>query len=63
VPGNFTAEEAVQLGKEIDAGLVIPCHYEMFEFNTVSPEPFIQTAQELNQPHKVLQCGERLDLS
>ena len=62
VAGNFSAEEAVRLGKEIGAGLVIPCHYEMFEFNTVSPERFIQTARKMNQPHKVLQCGERLDL-
>jgi L-ascorbate metabolism protein UlaG (beta-lactamase superfamily) len=62
VPGNFNAEEAVRLGKAIHARLVVPCHYEMFEFNTVSPEGFKQTALELNQPHKILQCGERLDL-
>ena len=62
VPGNFSAEEAVQLGKEISAGFVIPCHYEMFEFNTVSPERFIHIAQESNQSYKVLKYGERLDL-
>ena len=45
VPGNFTGEEAAQLGKDIGAGLVIPCHYEMFEFNTVSPEEFVQAAR------------------
>jgi L-ascorbate metabolism protein UlaG (beta-lactamase superfamily) len=62
VAGNFNAEEAAQLGKDIGAGLVIPCHYEMFEFNTVSPERFIQTAKEFNQPYRALKCGERLDL-
>jgi len=62
VAGNFNANEAVALAKEIGAGLVIPCHYEMFEFNTVSPDSFIQVAKELNQPHQVLKCGERLSL-
>ena len=62
VAGNFGAAEAVALAKEIGAGLVIPCHYEMFEFNTVSPEGFGQTAKEMNQPYRVLKCGERLSL-
>ena len=62
VAGNFTAEEAVQLGKDIRAGSVIPCHYEMFDFHTISPELFIQKAEEANQPYNVLNCGERLDL-
>jgi len=60
VAGNFNATEAVALAKEIGAGLVIPCHYEMFEFNTVSTEGFIHTAKEMNQPYRVLRCGERL---
>jgi L-ascorbate metabolism protein UlaG (beta-lactamase superfamily) len=62
VAGNFSAEEAAQLGREIRAELVIPCHYEMFEFNTVSPEGFVRSAEELGQPYRLLSCGERLDL-
>jgi L-ascorbate metabolism protein UlaG (beta-lactamase superfamily) len=62
VAGNFTAEEAAHLGKQVNAGIVIPCHYDMFEFNTVSPETFVQTASRLDQPFRVLECGERLDL-
>jgi len=62
VPGNFTSDEAEQLGKEINAGLVIPCHYEMFEFNTVSPEGFVKTCGQLGQKYQLLKCGERLDL-
>jgi hypothetical protein len=31
----------------------------MFEFNTASPDEFIQAAQELNQPYCVLRAGER----
>jgi L-ascorbate metabolism protein UlaG (beta-lactamase superfamily) len=60
VAGNFNVGEAVTLAKEIGAGLVIPCHYEMFEFNTVSTDGFIHVAKEMNQPYRVLKCGERL---
>jgi len=62
VPGNFTAREAAQLGKQIPAGMVIPCHYEMFEFNTVSPHEFLKAAEEIEQKYRILKCGERLDL-
>jgi L-ascorbate metabolism protein UlaG (beta-lactamase superfamily) len=62
VAGNFTAEEAARLGKEVNAGVVIPCHYEMFEFNTVSPEGFVAAARRISQPYHLLRSGERLDL-
>jgi L-ascorbate metabolism protein UlaG (beta-lactamase superfamily) len=62
VAGNFTSGEVIALGKEIGAGLVVPCHYEMFEFNTVSLEDFTRVAKEINQPYRMLKCGERLRL-
>ena len=62
VAGNFTAEEAAQLGKQIKAGLVVPCHYGMFEFNTVSPDGFMEAAELIRQSYRLLKCGERLDL-
>jgi L-ascorbate metabolism protein UlaG (beta-lactamase superfamily) len=46
----------------VNAGLVIPCHYEMFEFNTVSPHQFVEAAEQIRQKHHLLKCGERLDL-
>jgi L-ascorbate metabolism protein UlaG (beta-lactamase superfamily) len=61
VPGNFTAEEAARLGKEMGARMVIPCHYEMFEFNTVSPWEFAKAAEKFGQKYFILKCGERLD--
>ena len=61
VAGNFSAAEAVQLGKESNASLVIPCHNEMFEFNTVSPQEFVRAAEQNGQKYRVLKCGERLD--
>jgi L-ascorbate metabolism protein UlaG (beta-lactamase superfamily) len=59
VAGNLNGCEAATLAKEIGARLVIPCHYEMFEFNTVSPETFVQTAKSIGQAYRVLKCGER----
>jgi L-ascorbate metabolism protein UlaG (beta-lactamase superfamily) len=62
VAGNFSGEEAARLGKQIHAGMIIPCHYDMFEFNTVSPETFIKAAKEIRQEYALLKCGQRLDL-
>jgi len=62
VAGNFTAREAARLGKDIGAKLVIPCHYEMFAFNTVSPQTFMEAAQALECPYRILRAGERLSL-
>jgi L-ascorbate metabolism protein UlaG (beta-lactamase superfamily) len=62
VAGNFSVQEAAQLSKEIQAGLLVPCHYEMFEFNTVSPEEFAEAARRIGQNYVLLRNGERLDL-
>jgi L-ascorbate metabolism protein UlaG (beta-lactamase superfamily) len=62
VAGNLSSEEATQLAKDIGAKLVIPCHYDMFEFNTVSPDGFVEVAKRLGQPYYILQNGERLSL-
>lgn len=59
VAGNLDAKEAAQLGKAIKAGIVIPCHYNMFEFNTADPEDFVREAKKIGQPYAVLQHGER----
>ena len=59
IPGNLFGREAAQLAKDIAAKLVIPCHYEMFEFNTASPDEFVDECRRLEQPFKVLRCGEQ----
>jgi len=59
VAGNLNGPEAAKLAKSIGARLVIPCHYEMFEFNTADPAEFIRTAESIGQPYHVLRCGER----
>lgn len=59
VAGNLNAREAAGLGKAIGARIVIPCHYEMFTFNTADSREFVEAALAIGQPHRVLRCGER----
>jgi L-ascorbate metabolism protein UlaG (beta-lactamase superfamily) len=59
VAGNLNGEEAATLGKAINAKWVIPCHYDMFEFNTADVNDFIEEAEKLNQPFRILKGGEK----
>ncbi|MGE0755444.1 MAG: MBL fold metallo-hydrolase [Pirellulaceae bacterium] len=59
VAGNLWGREAAQLARDIGAQVVIPCHYEMFEFNTVPPDEFVAAAEEQGQAFRVLRAGER----
>ncbi len=60
VAGNLWGREAAQLARHIKARVVVPCHYDLFAFNTASPEEFVAVCQRLQQPHRVLRLGERL---
>lgn len=60
VAGNLLGDEAAQLAHDCGAKLVIPCHFEMFEFNTETPELFIKTCERLKQPKRLLQCGQKI---
>jgi L-ascorbate metabolism protein UlaG (beta-lactamase superfamily) len=59
VAGNLNGSEAASLSRELGVGVVIPCHYEMFEFNTATPELFIETARLIGQRYRILKCGQR----
>ncbi len=59
VPGNMNAREAATVARQILARVAIPCHYEMFEFNTVKPDEFVEECERLGQNYRVLRCGER----
>lgn len=59
VAGNLNGVEAATLAHDIGAGTVIPCHYDMFEFNTASPDEFVAACQRVGQPYCVLRAGER----
>ncbi len=62
VASNLFGDEAARLAHDIDARLVLPCHYDMFTFNTEPPDLFVETCRQLGQAHRVLACGERLHL-
>jgi L-ascorbate metabolism protein UlaG (beta-lactamase superfamily) len=59
VAGNLSGVEAAGLAYAIGARTAIPCHYDMFEFNTASPDEFIAEAARLGQQVAVLKCGQR----
>lgn len=59
VSGNLWGREAAKLAHDIGVRMVIPCHFEMFEFNTESPDEFVDHCNELEQPFRVLRAGER----
>ena len=58
VAGNLNCSEAAALGKAIHAKNVIPCHYDMFTFNTADVSDFIKEAKSIDQPYCVLLGGE-----
>jgi len=65
VSGNLWGREAAWLAKEIGAAMVIPCHYDMFTFNTATPGEFVAECGRRGQACRVLEQGERwtLDVS
>ena len=59
VAGNLDCKEAAELGKAINASCLIPCHYDMFAFNTVDVNEFVKEADKINIPYRVLKGGEK----
>ena len=59
VAGNLWGREAANLAKAIGVRMVLPCHYDMFDFNTETPEEFEITCQALGQAHKTIRAGQQ----
>jgi L-ascorbate metabolism protein UlaG (beta-lactamase superfamily) len=59
VAGNLNAREAAELGADIRARCIIPCHYEMFEFNTANSTEFVMHSKVAGVNARVLLAGER----
>ncbi len=57
VAGNLNANEAVELAKKCGIPCIIPCHYDLFAFNTADINDFIKIAQTAAQPYLVLNPG------
>lgn len=60
VAGNLDGIEAARLANEIGARYAVPCHFEMFEFNTASPDAFMQECNRLEQRFRLLQAGQMM---
>jgi L-ascorbate metabolism protein UlaG (beta-lactamase superfamily) len=58
VAGNLWGREAAQLAKDIGARMVIPCHYDLFTFNTATTAEFERACGEIGQGFKVMRNGE-----
>ena len=55
--GNFTCEEAVRFALDIDAGLTIPMHYDMFTINTADINEFRRVADKHNLRYLAMEHG------
>lgn len=62
VAGNLNGTEAAALARACGAHLVVPCHYDMFTFNTESPAEFTAACEKLGQACQVMRCGGHLVL-
>lgn len=58
VAGNLDCKESANLAKAIDARYVIPCHYDMFTFNTANVQDFVREAEKIGQNYIVLRGGD-----
>jgi L-ascorbate metabolism protein UlaG (beta-lactamase superfamily) len=62
VAGNLDGRQAAKLAHDIGARWAVPCHFDLFEFNTASPDEFVAECRRLGQRFQVLQNGEGWDL-
>ena len=63
VAGNLDHLEAVKLAKVLGVKTVIPCHYDMFSFNTADVRDFAEEAEREGQGYRVLKGGERFSFT
>lgn len=59
VAGNLDHREAVKLAVVLGVKTLIPCHYDMFSFNTANVQEFVDEAEKAGQGYRVLRGGER----
>ncbi len=59
---NFNGFEAAALGKAVSASLVIPCHYDMFDYHNANTEEFVSCCDRLSQRYHILDPGQRLTM-
>lgn len=60
VAGNFNAAEAVKVAKEAGIKCLVPCHYDMFTFNTADVNEFAALAKAAGQKYLILETGGKI---
>ena len=63
VAGNLNCREAAELAKTINAKYAIPCHYNMFSFNTADVNEFKKECEKIDQRYFILSGGEHFKYS
>lgn len=61
--GNFTCEEAIRFALDIDAGLTIPMHYDMFTINTADINEFRRIADKHNLSYLIMDYAGSIHFS
>ena len=46
--GNINCEEAVLLAKQMNAGLLIPVHHDLYEVNKADPSEFVAAVNHID---------------
>lgn len=62
VAGNLWGQEAAALADNAGISCVVPCHYDLFTFNTETPQAFIEACERRGQKYQVLRGGERVTI-
>ncbi len=63
VAGNLDHREAVKLARLLGVKTLIPCHYDMFSFNTADVQDFVKEAEASGQGYRVLRGGEHFSFN
>lgn len=50
--GNMTCEEAVILARQVNAGMVVPMHYDLYDINRINPAAFVDCLFDMNPAQK-----------
>jgi L-ascorbate metabolism protein UlaG (beta-lactamase superfamily) len=60
--GNMDGADAARLAYEAGAHIAIPCHHEMFRFNTASTSRFVAECVRIGQEYRLPRAGERITI-
>ena len=58
--GNMDGADAARLAYEANAHIAVPCHHEMFRFNTATTSRFVAECMRIGQEFRLPRAGERI---